>query len=51
MSIAATRLPGGRLKDPNLKLLTGPIFILLVMAMLILPLPPWANQRRRCNSG
>ncbi len=30
------------LKDPRLKVLTGPVFILLVMAMLILPLPPFA---------
>ncbi|HET7223788.1 MAG TPA: FHIPEP family type III secretion protein, partial [Rhodanobacteraceae bacterium] len=28
-------------KDPRMKLLTGPVFILLVMAMLILPLPPY----------
>src|SRR6185312_3652910 len=29
-------------KDSRMKLLTGPIFIMLVMAMLILPLPPFA---------
>src|SRR6185312_12238639 len=38
----AMRLKRNWFKDPRMKILTGPIFIMLVMAMLILPLPPFA---------
>ncbi|HEU0277037.1 MAG TPA: flagellar biosynthesis protein FlhA [Rhodanobacteraceae bacterium] len=42
MNAAVATLRRNWFKDPRLKVLTGPIFILLVMAMLILPLPPFA---------
>ncbi|HET7267216.1 MAG TPA: flagellar biosynthesis protein FlhA [Oleiagrimonas sp.] len=35
-------LGGSWWKSPRMKLMAGPVFIMLVMAMLILPLPPFA---------
>src|SRR5690242_4900220 len=42
MNAAVMGLNRNWFKDPRMKILTGPIFIMLVMAMLILPLPPFA---------
>jgi len=42
MNAAVMGLNRNWFKDPRMKLLTGPVFIMLVMAMLILPLPPFA---------
>ena len=42
MNAAVMGLNRNWFKDPRMKILTGPVFIMLVMAMLILPLPPFA---------
>lgn len=42
MNVAGVKLQAGWWKDPRMKVMTGPVFIMLIMAMLILPLPPFA---------